>query len=225
MTTALQNASLADALCAAMRRQIISAEIAPGSRLSESWVAERFSVARPTAKAALDRLVNEGILRRGRRRSAVVPVLSAGDIRDLYYSREPVESLAVSDLARDRKVPTDAEDALLLMRVAAERNQHAAHTEADVALHRALVAATGSQRLRRMHEAVMGETQLCIAQVRATAGVDLKGLTDRHALILDAIRVGDPSAAVAALQGDLNNCREALLRDIARKSTAATASL
>ncbi|WP_405064771.1 GntR family transcriptional regulator [Kribbella sp. NBC_01510] len=214
MSIELENTSLTDSLTTALRKQIITSEIPPGEKLSEIWVANRFTVARPTAKAALDRLTNEGLLRRGPRRTAVVPQLSADDVSDLYFAREPIESRAVVTLARRAEVPGDADRSLVLMRMAADRNQHGEHTEADISLHRALVAATGSKRLRRMHETVMGETQLCIAQVRAHAGVDLMALTDRHAAILDAIRGGNPDEAVTALLTDLNNCRDTLLSDL-----------
>jgi DNA-binding GntR family transcriptional regulator len=215
MPLEIESISLTDSLTDALRRQIIAGAIRPGEKLSELWVANRFAVARPTAKAAVDRLTNEGILRRGPRRSAVVPRLSAEDISDLYFSREPIESSAVTKLAARKEVPTAAERALALMRVAAEQNNHADHTEADVSMHRALVAAVGSVRLRRMHETVMGETQLCIAQVRAQAGVDLLALTDRHAAILDAIRTGDPDRSIDALLADLHSCRDTLLGDVA----------
>jgi DNA-binding GntR family transcriptional regulator len=210
----LESTSLTDSLTTALRKQIIASEIPPGEKLSEIWVANRFTVARPTAKAALDRLTNEGLLRRGPRRTAVVPQLSADDVSDLYFAREPIESRAVMTLASRSEVPGDADRSLALMRMAAERDQHAEHTESDISLHRALVAATGSKRLRRMHETVMGETQLCIAQVRAHAGLDLIALTDRHAAILEAIRSGNPDEAVAALLTDLNSCRDTLLADL-----------
>lgn len=215
MTIELESTSLTDSLSDALRHQIISGEIAPGEKLSEAWVSTRFAVARPTAKAGLDRLTNEGILRRGQRRSAVVPKLSASDIADLYYSREPIEANAVTSLADKSAVPPKAERALTLMQLAAAQNNHADHTEADISLHRALVAATGSARLARMHETVMGETQLCIAQVRAQAGVDLPALTERHAAILEAIRAGDAALAVKALLADLHSCRDTLLNDVA----------
>lgn len=215
MSLELESSSLTDSLADALRRQIIAGEIRPGEKLSELWVANRFAVARPTAKAAVDRLTNEGILRRGPRRSAVVPRLSAEDISDLYFSREPIEASAVSALASQREVPVAAERALALMRVAAEQNNHADHTEADISMHRALVAAVGSIRLRRMHETVMGEAQLCIAQVRAKADVDLIALTQRHAAILDAIRTGDAELAVDALFNDLHSCRNTLLGEVA----------
>ncbi|MEV4263971.1 GntR family transcriptional regulator [Kribbella sp. NPDC049584] len=222
MSVELESTSLTDSLTTALRKQIVASEIAPGEKLSEIWVANRFTVARPTAKAALDRLTNEGLLRRGPRRTAVVPQLSADDVSDLYFAREPIESRAVMTLANRREVPGDADRSLLLMRMAAEHDQHAEHTESDIALHRALVAATGSARLRRMHETVMGETQLCIAQVRAHAGLDLIALTDRHAAILEAIRNGDPDEAVAALLTDLHSCRDTLLADLKAAQTQET---
>lgn len=218
MTVSLQNTSLTDSLCEALRQQIISGELAPGQKLSEAWVASYFAVARPTAKAGLDRLTNEGLLRRGRRQTAVVPQMSSADISDIYFAREPIESRAVRTLAERCYVPPAADRALALMGVAAQLNQHGEHTGADINLHRALVAATASVRLQRMHETVMGEAQLCIAQVRRHVGLDLAELTASHAAILDAIRAGDPDAAVAALRRDLDVCRETLLADVAEKT-------
>jgi DNA-binding GntR family transcriptional regulator len=215
----LEVTSLIDSLCDALRHQIIAGDIVPEQKVSELWVAERFNVARPTAKASLERLVNEGMLRRDRYKSAFVPRLSPADIEDIYLSREPVESLSVKLLAADRLVPPNAERALTLMTAAADLGHPADHTEADVALHRALVAATGSPRLRRMHETVLGETQLCIAQVRCHADVDLAALTDSHAAILAAIRSGDGQAAVVALQHDLHGCRDMLLTHLAERDS------
>lgn len=215
MSPVLAATSLTESLSDALRAQILKGEVPPGLRLTEAWVAERFDVARPTAKAGLDRLCAEGLLRRGPRRSSVVPQLSADDITDIYFSRQPVETLAVRTLAASRTAPSDAQRALNLMRLAAEQSAHADHTEADVAFHRALVAATASQRLQRMHASVMGEAQLCIAQVRRNASTDLTELTARHAAILDAIAKGESDAAEAALRVDLDGCRDMLLADVA----------
>ncbi|MFI5607885.1 GntR family transcriptional regulator [Amycolatopsis sp. NPDC051903] len=221
MSSVLGSPSLTESLAEALRAQIIRGEVAPGLRLTEAWVASRFDVARPTAKAGLDRLCAEGLLRRGPRRSSIVPQLSTEDIRDIYFSREPVETLAVRTLAESKSVPGDAQQALNMMRVAAEQSLHSDHTEADVAFHRALVAAAGSPRLQRMHGTVMGEAQLCIAQVRRTASTDLVELTARHAAIIDAIREGDSSVAEEAMRADLHGCRDMLLADAAKRAGVA----
>ncbi len=216
VSSVLGTSSLTDSLSEALRAQIINGMVPPGLRITEAWVAERFDVARPTAKAGLDRLCAEGLLRRGPRRSSVVPRLSVEDITDIYFSRQPVETLAVRTLAASRTTPAAAQQALNVMRVAADQAAHADHTEADVAFHTALVAATSSSRLQRMHATVMGEAQLCIAQVRRNVSLDLVELTDRHATILEAIATGDPDAAEQALLADLHGCRDMLVADAAK---------
>ena len=217
MIEGLVAASLTESVSEALRRQVINGQIQPGLRITEGWVAERFGVARPTAKAGLDRLTAEGILRRGPRRSSTVPLLSADDISDIYYAREPVESLAVRALAAERRVPEAAQRALTEMRTAAKQGLHVDHTEADVAFHKALVEGTTSARLAKMHQTVMGEAQLCIAQVRRRASVDLDELTARHAAIVAEIRAGHEDGAVVALKADLDGCRRTLLDDLANK--------
>ncbi len=214
MQVMLDASSLTDSVSDALRKEIINGAIPPGVKLTEAWISERFTVARPTAKASLDRLTAEGLLRRGPRRSSTVPKLSADDINDIYYSRGPLESTAVRTLAQRGDVPAEAERALILMRVAADTKDHPAHTEADVNFHRALVAAVASPRLQRMHNTVMGETQLCIAQVRRASSVDLDALTESHAAILVALRAGDEDEAAAALLADLASCRLTLINDV-----------
>lgn len=217
MPIALETTSLTDSLTEALRTMIISGEVEPGQRLSTATIAEQFGVSQLTARAGIDRLVGEGLLRRDQRRTAHVPRLSAEDIVDIYRSRGPIEELAVTMLADSESVPARAETALSDMVAASRSGRHADHTAADITLHRELIKATGSVRLRRMHDAVMGEAQLCIAQVRRHDGVDLQGLTERHAAILSAIDAGDADAAAAALHADLDGCRETLLADLAAK--------
>jgi DNA-binding GntR family transcriptional regulator len=220
---ALQSTSLTDALTSALRKVIIAGEIEPGQRLSTAGVAEQFGVAPLTARAGIDRLVTEGILRRDQRKSAYVPKLTAEDITDIYRSRRPIEELAVGLLAETGSVPEAAEQALSAMVGASTSDRYADHTGADIALHRALIAATGSERLRRMHESVMGEAQLCIAQVRRHEGLDLAALTERHADILTAIGSRDPEAAAAAVDADLDGCCRTLLADLASAESGAAA--
>lgn len=214
MQVRVDASSLTDSVSDALRKEIINGAIPPGVKLTEAWISERFTVARPTAKASLDRLTAEGLLRRGPRRSSTIPRLSADDINDIYYSRGPIESTAVRTLAQRGDVPAEAERALMLMRLAADTKDHAAHTEADVNFHRALVAAVASPRLQRMHHTVMGEAQLCIAQVRRAASVDLDALTESHSAILAALRTRDEDQAASALFADLESCRLMLLKDV-----------
>ena len=56
MTTDATSAVLPDTIYSALRSAIISQDIEPGESVTESAVALRFGVARPTAKTAIERL-------------------------------------------------------------------------------------------------------------------------------------------------------------------------
>jgi DNA-binding GntR family transcriptional regulator len=104
--------SLVDAVHCALQTRILSGELAAGTPLTEKDVAESYDVARPTAKAALDRLIYNGLLRRSTNKSARVPSLIAADVADLYYSRGFLEREAISAVAGRRQVPQAALEAM-----------------------------------------------------------------------------------------------------------------
>ena len=55
---------LPGAIADELRASILSQVDAPGATITESAVALRFGVARPTARLAIDKLVSDGLLRR-----------------------------------------------------------------------------------------------------------------------------------------------------------------
>ena len=85
--TAESAAVIPDAIAASLRASILSQEDPPGSAITESAVAVRYGVARPTARIAIERLVSDGILRREAHRAARVPEFDRADILDLYDNR------------------------------------------------------------------------------------------------------------------------------------------
>ena len=96
--------SLVDVLHAAIRDRILKGDIEPGASVTEMSIATQYSVARPTAKAAMERLVVDGLLRRSTNKTARVPLLDTEDVRDLYFSRELIERSVVERLATRRPV-------------------------------------------------------------------------------------------------------------------------
>ncbi|WP_043347489.1 GntR family transcriptional regulator [Beutenbergia cavernae] len=191
----VRGVSLVDAAYAALRAEILAARIPPGEPLTEQGLATRFDIARPTAKAAVERLVTEGLLVRTMHRSAHVPVLNAADIQDVFALRELLERVAVVALASGKSVPTDAERALAEMEAADATGDVARLVEADVAFHRALVSASGSLRRDRAHQQVMGEAQLAIIQDQVLLLEQAVGVAAEHRAILTAIAGGDAEAA------------------------------
>ena len=220
---ALETRSVIDALRSEMQGRILRGAIPAGMALAEETVAEMFDVARPTAKAAIEQLVGVGLLRRMRNKSARVPVLSADDVADLYLSRAIVESAAARILAEQGKVPNNAAVALERFRNAMARGDSITDlVEGDIGFHRALVAATGSPRLRRLHDLVIGEAHLCMAQVQVHRLLDNQLVIDEHARILAMIEAGDMDRAAHEMNAHVSRARNQLLAYLRGNENAAS---
>ncbi len=78
-----------------IRSNIIEGVLPPGSQLHEVELAASFGVSRGPVREALQRLIQEGLLRSEPHRGVFVPVMSDDDIVDIYVAREALETAAV----------------------------------------------------------------------------------------------------------------------------------
>lgn len=98
--------SLAEGLHAVLREEILQGAMAPGTRLRETEVAQRFGVSRTPVREALKKLELEGLIADAPGRGLVVTQPSLGDIFDAYLIREVLEGLATR-LAAERALDTE----------------------------------------------------------------------------------------------------------------------
>jgi DNA-binding GntR family transcriptional regulator len=214
----LETRSIVDALRLEIQSRILTGSIPPGTALPEISVAQMFDVARPTAKAAIDQLVLFGLLRRSRNKTASVPLLGAADVTDLYLSRAVVENAVVKLLAERGDVPAAAVEALDRFRTLVGNSAQLAELVAsDVAFHRALVAATGRRRLRLLHELMIGEAHLCMAQVQVNHLLRPQMIADEHARILELIAARDVSQATSEMDAHISRARNMLVAHLERQ--------
>ncbi|GAA1555535.1 GntR family transcriptional regulator [Kribbella hippodromi] len=207
--------SLTDALYESIRKRIVNGEIPQGEKLTEVRLATEYNVARPTAKAALERLTALGLLRRTAHKTAVVPVLDQDEIRDLFFSRMTIEKAAVATLATSGEVPAEAARAQVAIEYAARDHLFENQVDADIAFHTALVTAVGSRRLARMHELIIGEVQLTMGQYQAHRKAAPATVAQEHAAILESIQSKDPTAAAEHLAYHLEQAQGRLLTSLA----------
>ncbi|MDJ0338367.1 GntR family transcriptional regulator [Cryobacterium sp. PH31-O1] len=202
--------SIVDAITTDLRTRLFAGKLTPDAALTETDIAASYDVARPTAKAAIERLVAEGLLVRGPHKTARVAVLGPEAVRDIYLARAYLESEILRRLAAQKLVPAQA--------VAA--NQEIAHLtagspmdliEPDMRFHLGLIEAIGNERVTKMYRSLMSEVRLCMTRVQSLNLLAPGLIHAEHQRILELLEAGDGEAAAQLLDDHLGRARERLV--------------
>lgn len=183
-----------------LRDYILSGLIAPGGRLTEIALAEQLGVARATLRTALHRLTAEGIVVQIPYTGWHVASLTANDVWEIWTLRGSLESLAAR-LAAQRTEPDirlalkQAHEALL---AACREGVLKGMIDADVALHRTIIGASGHKRLAAQYMIVERQVQLYIATSNTHVATGPEDIVEQHRALAEALLSGDAEAAARA---------------------------
>ena len=131
----LSRVSTVDALVAALRSQILSGELGPGSHLSEVDLAGAYGVGRHSLRAAFRELARGGLLVHEPNRGVRVPVPTARESEDLYVHRAALE-LGALRVALADAAPSAREVPVVPNRTAAASTSTVARRSPDSSIHR-----------------------------------------------------------------------------------------
>lgn len=181
-----------------LRQEIIEARRAAGSELRERDIALELDVSRVPVRAALPRLEAGGFVRIEPRRPAVVTHISFDDVDELYDLRAPVEA-TVARLAA-RSVGEGADPSPLLRAVASAERAHAdgdhpAFVEANIAVHREIVALAANPLLERVMAPLVDRTDRLN---RVSQHHDRVHRHSEHEILVDAVVSGNVELAASA---------------------------
>lgn len=209
MSSRVTATSIVEAVGQDLRTRILAGTLTSSVAVTEAEVAQHYSVARPTAKAAIEKLVAEGLLVRGTHKSARVASLGPDSVQDIYLACACLESGVLRRLAASRTVPAAAVAANAELLARAEAGDLAL-VEPDLRFHTALVDAAGNERLGRMYRSLVSEVQLCMTRVQSLHLLDSAVIHAEHQQILDHLAAGNPEAAAATLEAHLATARDRL---------------
>jgi DNA-binding GntR family transcriptional regulator len=199
--TRIPRATFASMVGERIRSDIIEGVLTPGAQLHEVELAASFGVSRGPVREALQRLIQEGLLRSEAHRGVFVPVMSVDDIEDIYLAREALESAAVRRITATSRAASayKALDKVVRGMESAEKaGDWKTVASRDLDFHTALVAAAASARLDRMFTTVISETRLCLSML--TSAPDARDdLVEEHRQISEMIHAEDTVGAIAAL--------------------------
>lgn len=207
-----------------IREAIIDGAFPPAMQLSEVGLAERLGVSRGPVREAMQRLIQEGLLRNERHRGVFVIELGPDDVDDIYRARGAIERTAVALLLErsDEVAFAALETQLAAMERAAQTGKWSALADLDLRFHESLVAATGSKRLVRMFRTLLAETRMCVMGLEAGYPV-WADLVNEHRAIVEAMRRGDEAEVLGLLDAHFRSA----VRDLhdGRPPDAAGASI
>ena len=203
---------LGHAVTAAIRELIMTGAVAPGERLVETDLSERFGTSRGPVRDAFKELEQSGLVISVPRRGTFVATLTATDIHEIYTLRLALEKLAISTTAT---IATDHD--IAAMRAAVERLTEAQRTsdrragaEADIAIHRLVVRTAGHERLTEAWERLADQTLLLMAELMDLL-LDVQHAAGDHDALVNAIADHDVAGAEAALTGHLLAASQAMI--------------
>ena len=174
-----------------IRSGILDGRFPPQYQLAEVELARQLQVSRGPVREAMQRLIQEGLLRSERNRGVFVVELDDDDARDVYVARAAVEKAAAVLVAR-RADPADlgAVESVVDRLRAAATSSWSEVVEIDLEFHATIVDRSGSERLQRMFRTLAAETRMCLVRLERFYPVRGSVVTE-HAEILEAIRAGD----------------------------------
>lgn len=145
--------ALHDEVVARLRDMIVEGELAPGERVPERELCERFGISRTPLREALKVLAADGLVELQHHRGATVSQLNVAAIDDMFQVMEALEALA-GELACERA--SDAQIAAIRALHERMREHHARQELSDYfrlnqRIHESIVASAGNPVLSGLY--------------------------------------------------------------------------
>lgn len=185
-----------------LRARIVSCDLSPGTRISESELASAYGISRQPVREAFIKLSQEKLLQIRPQRGTVVARIDLQAVLDARFVREATEADIVKLLAAAPDADLVAElRRQLEAQAEAPKNSPAHFIGLDDLFHRTLAEAAG----RRTVWSLVETLKLHFDRVRfiTSARFPTEKLVTQHGRLVDLIEAGDVAGAEAAIRSHL----------------------
>lgn len=211
----IERPTLHDALVDRLRVMIIEAALAPGSKVNEQALCERFSVSRTPLREALRSLAVEGLVVITPRRGATIAPVTRADLEEAFPVVGALEALA-GELACANVSDADIARAKELQAQLVSEHQAGdlhGYSTTNAAIHRLIVDAAANPTLKRLLRTVDGRVRRArylanMSEIRWAAAVA------EHEEILSALVARDGARLGAILRRHIANKLAALCEQL-----------
>ena len=188
------------AIASALRDDLLDGALAPGTRLTEESLSARFGTGRHTIRSGLQLLVSEGLLIHERNKGIVVPAVTEQRVDAMCSYRLILEMGALRLALAAGADFDDTERAVERLESLTDDTPWRHVIEAHSAVHRAIVEASGNDRLVAAHRSCQDELNVMLATIRGDFSA--RRLAILHRDLLGQLRIGG-DVALRALETDL----------------------
>lgn len=207
-----------------LRREIVACRIAPGARLTEAEVIERFGIGKASLRIALQRLIAEGFVSSIPRQGYLVAPITRRDVEEVFALRLALEPLAVRAAAGriDRARLEALERACRMPVDGAVEDQIDRFLQANRDFHMAIAEASGNRRLCRMLSELLDEMSRLVA---LGFGVHRQrpNIAEDHERLIAHLAEGDGEAAARVARRHVETFRDQTLDKVTAALNAASA--
>jgi DNA-binding GntR family transcriptional regulator len=199
-----------DNLVAVLQEEIVLGRIAPGARLIEEELAERFHTKRHVLREAFVELERFGLIERRPNRGASVRQLTIEDVNQIYAVREILERAAAQQMLFNKKHYHAIEAAQKRHDAAVDAGDAKAVFRANFEFHEALFAACGNPYLAAAIDDFRRKTQV-VWSYAIVKPEYFRNAQREHRAMLKALRDGDRKRLIELCAGHLDISRQAYL--------------
>ncbi len=190
----------------ALLNSIVQRQIAPGEVLEERRLSEELSVSRTPLRAALNRLLGEGIVARLSNGSVIVKAFGATELLELLHIRILLEGeaacLAAGRIASHRlQHVRDQLQAIMEQAEITEEQDWAVDNE----VHELVAQHCGNKAMAKLIADARLRVRLC--NVESAPGRSVRARQE-HMAIIEALQTGDGAKSRVAMATHLTNVRQ-----------------
>ncbi len=223
--TLLQTSSLASVVQGELERMILTGELAPGARLTETALAARLGVSRGPLREAFRMLEEAGLVRTEKNRGVFVRNVPVGEAVEIFDLRAAMEELVGRRLA-ERITPAQLKEIRGLveqMEQAVKAKDAPRYHLLNLAFHDRLVELAGNAKLTAIYRKLIKELSL-FRRLNLADGWPMPLSVGEHRQIVRAIASGDAEAAGKAMFDHVIQSRERTIKNNLRQQQAHAAA-
>ena len=225
ITQKIQTVSITAQVTNAIREAVTSGEYEPGKQLSEAALSQYYEVSRTPIREALKQLEREGLVEIIPRVGTCVRKPTEQELDELFTVKEALEGFAAGLLAesQDPVAIKELEEAVILMEVAARKNDTNLYVEANEQFHAAILAGANNSKLSYLLNLMLNQIPYQrYVHISINDPERLVRSLKEHQVILEVILKGKRDEAEGTMRRHVEASAKGLKAGIAKKMSASS---